>query len=240
MEDAEAYSSPPTVRTPLLPSDRAQIFNLSAGSDYIGKHILTVHGEDSWVWISRRRLQRFLASKWGHYSVIILVSLDVAGIFADFLITLHICEHSGEKGFPRRAWEKADEALDVASLVFSCLFMLELLLSIWAFGFSYFNSKFHIFDATIIVVGFIVDVLLHGTIEEAGSLVVIGRLWRVFKIIEEFSAGADDQLEELQERVDEIEKENHATRQENAAIRRENEGLRLKMHELGQHKDATS
>ena len=71
-------------------------------------------------------------------------------------------------------------------------------------------------------------------------MVVIGRLWRVFKIIEEFSAGADDQLEELQERVDEIEKENHATRQENEAIRRENEGLRLKMHELGQHKDATS
>jgi hypothetical protein len=73
---------------------------------------------------------------------------------------------------------------------------------------SYFNSKFHIFDATIIVAGFIVDVLLHGTIEEAGSLIVVGRLWRVFKIIEEFSSGADDQIEELQERIESLEKEN--------------------------------
>lgn len=103
----------------------------------------------------------------------------------------------------------------------------------------YFNSKFHIFDATIILVGFIVDVLLHGTIEEAGSLVVIGRLWRVFKIIEEFSAGADDQLEELQERVEEIEKENKATRQENEAMRRENEGLRLRVTQLNQKDNKT-
>lgn len=73
---------------------------------------------------------------------------------------------------------------------------------------SYFHSKFHIFDATIIVAGFIVDVLLHGTIEEAGSLIVVGRLWRVFKIIEEFSSGADDQIEELQERIESLEKEN--------------------------------
>jgi hypothetical protein len=72
----------------------------------------------------------------------------------------------------------------------------------------YFNSKFHIFDATVIVAGFIVDVLLHGTIEEAGSLIVVGRLWRVFKIIEEFSSGADDQIEELQERIELLEKEN--------------------------------
>ena len=74
---------------------------------------------------------------------------------------------------------------------------------------SYFNSRFHIFDATIIVAGFIVDVLLHGTIEEAGSLIVVGRLWRVFKIIEEFSSGADDQIEGLMERIEILEKENH-------------------------------
>lgn len=77
---------------------------------------------------------------------------------------------------------------------------------------SYFHSKFHVFDATIIVAGFIVDVLLHGTIEEAGSLIVVGRLWRVFKIIEEFSSGADDQIEELQERIESLEKENRVLR----------------------------
>jgi hypothetical protein len=120
--------------TPLLPSDRTHLASLSRGSDYIGRHILNVHGEGSWLWTMRRRLQQFLTSKWGHYSVIILVSLDVAGIFADFLISLHICEHAGEKDFPQKRWEKADDTLDIVSLVFSCLFMLELLCSIWAFG----------------------------------------------------------------------------------------------------------
>jgi uncharacterized protein (UPF0335 family) len=33
-------------------------------------------------------------------------------------------------------------------------------------------------------------------------------LWRVFKIIEEFSSGADDQIEGLQERIEVLEKEN--------------------------------
>jgi hypothetical protein len=48
---------------------------------------------------------------------------------------LHICEHSGEKGFNERAWSRADKSLDDVSLVFSCLFMAELLGSIFAFGF---------------------------------------------------------------------------------------------------------
>ena len=135
-----------------------------------------------------------------------LVSLDVAGIFATFLISLHVCEHARQPGFDARPWERADQVLDVASLVFSCLFLFELMLSVFAFGWRYFGSKFHCFDATVIVAGFIVDVLLKGPVEEAGSLIVVGRLWRVFKIIEEFSAGADDRIEELEERVGELEK----------------------------------
>ena len=80
---------------------------------------------------------------------------------------------------------------------------------------SYFYSKFHVFDATVIVAGFIVDVLLHGAIEEAGSLVVIFRLWRVFKIIEEFGSAGADKMEELQERIEDLEREVKASREEN-------------------------
>ena len=58
--------------------------------------------------------------------------------------------------------------------------------------FSYFKSKFHCFDAAIIIGGFIIDVCLKDVLEEAASIVVILRLWRVFKIVEEFSAGASD------------------------------------------------
>lgn len=68
--------------------------------------------------------------------------------------------------------------------------------------------------------GFVVDVLLHGVVEEAGSLIVIGRLWRVFKIIEEFSSGAEDQLDQLQERIEALEGENEQSRRENEDLRR--------------------
>lgn len=49
-------------------------------------------------------------------------------------------------------------------------------------GDRYFKSKFHCFDAIVIVAGFIVDVCLKGTLEEIGSIVVVLRLWRVFKV----------------------------------------------------------
>lgn len=52
------------------------------------------------------------------------------------------------------------------------------------------------------------DVVLKGVLEEVGSLVVVLRLWRVFKIIEELSAGAEEQMEPLQERLEDLEKQN--------------------------------
>ena len=77
---------------------------------------------------------------------------------------------------------------------------------------SYFKSWFHCFDATIIVAGFIIDVCLKGVLEEAGSIVVILRLWRVFKIVEEFSAGASDQMDVLTEKVERLQEENEGLR----------------------------
>ena len=74
--------------------------------------------------------------------------------------------------------------------------------------YRYFNSWFHAFDATVIIAGFIVDVLLHGVLEEVASLVIILRLWRFFKIIEEFSVGAEEQMDGLNFRIEQLESEN--------------------------------
>ena len=84
----------------------------------------------------------------------------------------------------------------------------------------YFKSKFHCFDATVILAGFIVDVCLKGVLEEAGSIIVVLRLWRVFKIIEEFSAGAQEQMETVLERVEELEKENEDLKSEISEARK--------------------
>lgn len=79
---------------------------------------------------TRTRTQRFLTSKTGHYAVLLLVSLDVSCIFADFIINLFVCDQK----HPDRRWGEAQDALGVVSLVFSCLFMVELLAAVWAFG----------------------------------------------------------------------------------------------------------
>lgn len=126
-------SSSSDARTPLLFSDRSRLS--AASEDFISRNLRNWRGHDSSVYKFRQRLQHFLVSKWGHYSVILLVTLDVACIFADFLLSIHVCEHSGEKG--TKLWSDIDEALDTVSLVFSCLFMAELLASIFAFGPGY-------------------------------------------------------------------------------------------------------
>lgn len=84
---------------------------------------------------ARKQTRRFLESKYGHYAVLLLVSLDVGCIFADFLISLYICDHHCGKGKEaNESLPEAQDALGIVSLIFSCLFMLELVASVWAFG----------------------------------------------------------------------------------------------------------
>ena len=84
----------------------------------------------------------------------------------------------------------------------------------------YFSSPFHTFDAIVILTAFLIDLILHaGPLEEAGSLVVVLRLWRVFKIIEEFSSGAEDSIAELQEKIEELKREKDEVVKENGQLR---------------------
>ncbi|THX44048.1 hypothetical protein D6D10_00619 [Aureobasidium pullulans] len=158
---------------------------------------------DSTFSTARRCTRRYLNSKFGHYAILLLVSLDCSCIFGEFVIQILTCEGrvSESKG------DVAQEAIGIVGLVFSCLFVLELMASIWAFGFQYFRSKFHCFDATVIVASFVIDVLLRGILEEVASLVIILRLWRVIKIMEELSVGAQEQTEALRERIELLEHE---------------------------------
>jgi hypothetical protein len=59
-----------------------------------------------------------------------LVSFDLLGIFADIIINLYQCDEKDTSPF----WDDVRNGLGIAGLVFSCLFMLELILSVWAFG----------------------------------------------------------------------------------------------------------
>ena len=63
------------------------------------------------------------------------------------------------------------------------------------------------------------DVLLRGVIEEVASLVVILRFWRVAKIIEELSVGAQEQMEDLIEKVTDLQRENEELKAELRALK---------------------
>jgi voltage-gated hydrogen channel 1 len=120
-------------QSPLLPSIRQ---HLATSSERV-QHVLGAHEEDSRLSRLRHSLRYFLSSKYGHYFVIILVSLDITCIFADFLISLHVCEHENGKGFNSKSWLAAEDVLGALSLAFSSLFMVELLASLFAFGFRF-------------------------------------------------------------------------------------------------------
>lgn len=77
-------------------------------------------------------------------------------------------------------------------------------------------------DSLVVVGGFILDLSLHGAIEEAASLIVVLRLWRVFKIIEELSVGAQEQVNDMDAEIVRLETEN-------LALKREGESLKTEM-----------
>jgi hypothetical protein len=116
-------------------------FNQSVG-DFIGRRLPSWHtfninrgrNEHDVVSRWRRKTRAFLSSRWGHYLVLLLVSVDVACIFADFMIELRTCELKQKHQRIDRGWTTAQEALDVVSLMFSCLFMLELIAATLSFG----------------------------------------------------------------------------------------------------------
>lgn len=109
--------------------------------------------------------------------------------------------------------------------------MLELIASIWAFGPSYFKSKFHVVDALVIITGFALDLALHGDLEEAASLIVVLRLWRVFKIIEELSLGAQEQADQMDLEIEKLRGESVVLKNERDGLRGALEGVRKNLED---------
>ncbi|KAJ5128644.1 hypothetical protein N7476_007264 [Penicillium atrosanguineum] len=161
----------------------------------------------------RRSARDFLTSRWGHYLVLLLITIDVCCGFSEFLIQLHVCESKQKGHGVDRGWGVTEQALSVTGLVISCLFMMELIVAVLSFGLGYFSNWFHIFDSLVILVAFVIEIALQGMVEELGSLVVVLRLWRVFQIIEELRSASEDTMEEYEDELERLRQENAGLRQ---------------------------
>lgn len=79
----------------------------------------------------RAQARKYLSSKQNHYVIMGLVALDVLGILIDIFITLTACDT--DQGNVDWA-DGLHEGFQLAGLIFSSLFLVELGLSVWAFG----------------------------------------------------------------------------------------------------------
>ncbi|KAJ5896515.1 uncharacterized protein N7473_005914 [Penicillium subrubescens] len=181
--------------------------------DNIRQSLLSQPEDEPLIARWRKSAGDFLSSRWGHYLVLLLVTIDVCCSFAEFLVQLHVCELKQNGYRVGHEWALIEEALGVTGLVISCLFMVELIVAVLSFGTGYFSNWFHIFDSTVILVAFIIQVSLRGTEEEVGSLVIVLRLWRVFQIIEELKSASEDTMEQYEEEMERLRQENASLRQ---------------------------
>lgn len=66
----------------------------------------------------------------------------------------------------------------------------------------------------IIIASFLIDTLTRGIVEEVASLVIILRLWRFVKVIEEMSVGASERMEDIEMKAERLEAENASLKHE--------------------------
>ncbi|CAG8687363.1 5063_t:CDS:2, partial [Racocetra fulgida] len=107
------------------------------------------------------------------------------------------------------------QILSSIAFIIDCVFMIEIALHLFVFGLSYYfkgsNWHLHLFDATIIITTFFLELFLKGKQREAAGLLIVFRLWRLVKMLSAFAVGMgeyyDERAENLKIKAEGLEKE---------------------------------
>ncbi|RDB21275.1 Voltage-gated hydrogen channel 1 [Hypsizygus marmoreus] len=147
----------------------------------------------------RTKTEHLLESRRFHIIVIVLIALDAACVLADLTYMVVYADQCSHPSDPPR-WL---EVLAHISLSITSLFLVEIPVSLWAFGLEHFNpfgavihAGLHLFDALIIVTTFILEVALKGQERELAGLLITLRLWRLVKLVGGIAVGAGEIEEE--------------------------------------------
>lgn len=84
---------------------------------------------------------------------------------------------------------------------------------------SYFKSWFHTLDAIVIIGAFVIELAITDPMDQAGSLIIVIRLWRVFKIVGELSSEAEGEITALREQIEKLKHKNEEILKENHDLR---------------------
>lgn len=63
--------------------------------------------------------------------------------------------------------------------------MVELVGKLYAYRMEFFEHKFEVFDAVVVVISFVLDIvfIFHEDVSDGVGLLILLRLWRVARII---------------------------------------------------------
>jgi hypothetical protein len=148
----------------------------------------------------QKRLETFFEHPLFHLLIIVLVIGECASVITEILLynirTQYACKYSQyvlKQNFDQKALD-LERGIDIShyvSLSILSLFILELLLKIYALGYHYWNCKenhkLDYFDAFLVVFSFSVEVYFltvnkESIIAHSALLIVILRLWHLLRI----------------------------------------------------------
>ncbi|KAI9486739.1 MAG: hypothetical protein EXX96DRAFT_516992 [Benjaminiella poitrasii] len=156
----------------------------------------------------RARLGEILENEKFHMIVLGLVLLDATSVMVQLLYTFfHECQSpplfiKSKVSYLYIAFEIAE----IISIFLCILFLIECACSFIAFGPKYYlpgwpHWKLHLFDATVVITTFILELGLRGKEREVAGLLIILRFWRVVKVVEatirSISFTHEEELEQL-------------------------------------------
>ncbi|KAI0065469.1 hypothetical protein BV25DRAFT_1821872 [Artomyces pyxidatus] len=184
----------------------------------------------------RERVAYGLESSAIHKLVIALIVIDAACVLADLSYTLleQGCEGPSDPGSP--IWL---EVLSNISTTITTIFLVEIPLTIWSLGFQFYvprgpvpHASLHLFDATIIITTFVLEVVLRGRERELAGLLIILRLWRLLKLVGGVAVGAGELEDETVKELAQVKRELNEKHTELAQVKDDNQQLRARLAAL--------
>ncbi|MCI4388486.1 hypothetical protein PGIGA_G00086670 [Pangasianodon gigas] len=125
----------------------------------------------------RDALKSLFSSEKFQIAVVCLVILDALFVLCELLLDLSIIEADQHHIAP--------QVFHYLSLALLTFFLVELGFKLYAYRLEFFHHKFEVFDAIVVIVSFILDIVYiskENAFDGMGLLILL-RLWRVARII---------------------------------------------------------
>ncbi|XP_066940276.1 voltage-gated hydrogen channel 1-like [Macrobrachium rosenbergii] len=120
----------------------------------------------------RYRIREIMATTRYQLAVVVLVITDMVLVIGQLMLDL------------QHTYVLPSLILHYLSLAVLTLFCFEIVVKILSLGLEFFTHKLEVFDAIVVIVAFVLDIVyLHSSDAHSGlSLIIVLRLWRVVRI----------------------------------------------------------